>query len=89
MGSIIGWDVGGAHLKVARAEAGASSRSFRGPRPLWLGLDRSTHAFEAAAARRGRANGHVATMTGELADIFQTRPQGVAGIAAMLAGKLG
>lgn len=89
MGSIIGWDVGGAHLKAARAEDGRIVDVVQHPCPLWLGLDRLQHALDEVAARLGPANVHVATMTGELADVFETRPQGVAGIAAMLARKLG
>ena len=88
MDSIIGWDVGGAHLKAARAEDGRIVAVVQEPSPLWLGLDRLEAALDAVAARLGLATLHVATMTGELADVFESRAQGVARIAAMIASRL-
>jgi probable H4MPT-linked C1 transfer pathway protein len=84
MSSVIGWDVGGAHLKAARAEGGRIVDVVQVPCPLWLGLDRLTDALGIVTARLGTAEHHSVTMTAELADIFPDRAQGVATLAAML-----
>ena len=82
MASCIGWDIGGAHLKAARAEGGRIVAVAQLPCPLWLGLDRLDAAFVDALQRLGLADRHAATMTGELADIFESRRAGVAAIAS-------
>lgn len=84
-GSVIGWDVGGAHLKAARVEHGRVVDVVQLPCPLWLGTARLDEALAAALGRLGRADRHAATMTGELADVFASRAEGVATIASMLA----
>ncbi|MGH6793855.1 MAG: hypothetical protein ACREDH_01290, partial [Methylocella sp.] len=38
MQNIIGWDVGGAHLKAARVENGIITQAAQIACPLWLGL---------------------------------------------------
>ena len=81
MGDLItGLDIGGAHLKGAQVDrAGRVTAAAQLPCALWQGLDR----LEAALAElrtRLRPGGAVAvTMTGELADLFADRAQGVAG----------
>lgn len=89
MGTIIGWDVGGAHLKAARAEDGQVIGVVQLPCPLWLGLDRLRAALAEAAAQLGAADRHAATMTGELADVFASRAEGVGAITAALAAAVG
>jgi (4-(4-[2-(gamma-L-glutamylamino)ethyl]phenoxymethyl)furan-2-yl)methanamine synthase len=84
MVAVIGWDIGGAHLKAARVEDGRILDVMQAPCPLWLGLDRLGAALDAARQRLGPADLHVATMTGELADIFSDRSAGVRAIAAAL-----
>lgn len=84
--SVIGWDVGGAHLKAARIDDGRVVAVVQVPSPLWLGLEQLEQALTAATARLGTADRHAATMTGELADVFVDRAQGVARLAAVLAG---
>jgi probable H4MPT-linked C1 transfer pathway protein len=86
---IIGWDVGGAHLKAARCEAGRVTGAVQIPCPLWSGLERLDTALQQAASRLGSAARHVATMTGELADIFENRHEGTAQISAALRRRLG
>ena len=88
MRSIIGWDVGGAHLKAARAEDGRIVDVVQVPCPLWLGLDRLTAALDMVTARLGAAHRHAVTMTAELADVFPDRTEGVATLAAVLARHL-
>jgi (4-(4-[2-(gamma-L-glutamylamino)ethyl]phenoxymethyl)furan-2-yl)methanamine synthase len=77
MRSVIGWDVGGAHLKAARAENGRIVDAIQLASPLRLGLDRLAQAFAEAKARIGVAQLHAVTMTGELADTFASRAEGV------------
>ncbi len=89
MATIIGWDIGGAHLKAARVQDGRVTGVVQLPCPLWLGLDRLDSALDDVAAQLGAADRHAATMTGELADIFACRAEGVAAITAALAAAFG
>uniref|UniRef100_A0A8J4HA37 H4MPT-linked C1 transfer pathway protein n=1 Tax=Acidicaldus sp. TaxID=1872105 RepID=A0A8J4HA37_9PROT len=88
MGAIIGWDLGGAHLKAARVENGKVTAVLQLPAPLWQGLEHLAAALDAALARLGPASRHAATMTGELADIFPDRATGVRRLSALLAAHL-
>ncbi len=84
MQSIIGWDVGGAHLKAARVENGIVTRAVQVPCPLWLGLGELDRAFADAEKAIGRTPLNAITMTGELCDAFATREAGAAGLAAIM-----
>src|SRR5437867_1357630 len=65
--AVIGWDVGGAHLKVARLDAtGAVERVLQLPCPLWQGMDHLHRALDQACASLTPAPVHVMTMTGEM-----------------------
>jgi probable H4MPT-linked C1 transfer pathway protein len=86
--TVIGWDIGGAHLKAARVRRGHVEAVAQAPTPLWLGLDSLKAAFDALRAELGRADRHVITMTGELCDVFPSRREGVAGLAAIAANHL-
>jgi (4-(4-[2-(gamma-L-glutamylamino)ethyl]phenoxymethyl)furan-2-yl)methanamine synthase len=85
---IVGWDIGGVHLKAARAEDGRVVDAAQIAAPLRLGTDALVQAFAQAAARMGSADRHVVTMTGELADTFESRTQGVEILAAIAARSL-
>ena len=87
--AVIGWDIGGAHLKAARLESGRVVNVVQLPCPLWQGLDELDRAFDAAIERLGPASHHAVTMTGELADVFVGRKAGVRGIADLAASRLG
>jgi (4-(4-[2-(gamma-L-glutamylamino)ethyl]phenoxymethyl)furan-2-yl)methanamine synthase len=89
MQTIIGWDIGGAHLKAARLEDGLIVDVVQIASPLWLGLDQLHTAFDAAKAHLGPADVNVATMTGELSDVFADRLSGVAEISAAAQQALG
>lgn len=72
--SVVGLDVGGANLKLASASGRASSISF----PLWR------HPEELHSALRAQVDRHFPhaeyfglTITGELADCYATRSEGV------------
>lgn len=76
--AILGWDIGGAHLKAARVVAGGRvERVLQFPCPLWQGLDHLAQALERALERLGPAERHAVTMTGELVDLFTGRAEGV------------
>src|SRR6202162_5137974 len=82
MASVVGWDIGGAHLKAARAEDGRIVDAVQGASPLRLGLEALAQAFAQARPKMGEADHHVCTMTGELADTFASRSEGVERLAA-------
>jgi probable H4MPT-linked C1 transfer pathway protein len=85
---VIGWDIGGAHLKAARVKHGRVEAVVQAATPLWLGLDSLHAAFDVLSAQLGHADRHVITMTGELCDAFPSRREGVAGLAAIVANHL-
>jgi probable H4MPT-linked C1 transfer pathway protein len=86
---ILGWDIGGAHLKVARLRDGSVSDVRQVPCALWQGLDRLDQAVDAALAGGPDAAAHALTMTGELCDLFTDRASGVRAILALLQRRLG
>jgi len=90
---VLGWDIGGAHVKACLLEAGRVVDVAQWPCPLWKGMVHLEEAIAAALARWPRAlaamSRHVATMTGEMADLFVDREQGVVRIAAALSESLG
>lgn len=89
-GDVMGWDVGGAHLKAARLDAsGRVVGVWQEPCALWRGLDRLETALARILARAdGPAASHGVTMTGEMTDLFATREEGVAALAATMAERL-
>ena len=72
-----GYDVGGAHLKVALADDGRTIAVLQIACPLWQGLERLDAAFAEAAPFVARAELHAVTMTGELCELFPDRRTGV------------
>jgi probable H4MPT-linked C1 transfer pathway protein len=88
MSIVIGWDIGGVHLKAARAESGRIVKAVQLAAPLRGGVERLAEAFTLAKAELGAAQLHVVTMTGELADTFSSRPEGVECLALLAARKL-
>lgn len=79
--TLIGWDIGGAHVKAARIDGGQVSGVVQVACPLWQGLDKLDAAVAEALAALGAAPRHALTMTGEMTDLFDARADGVAGIA--------
>jgi probable H4MPT-linked C1 transfer pathway protein len=80
MTAVVGWDIGGAHLKGARAEDGRIVRAVQVAAPLRFGLERLQQSFAEARKTLGDADMHAITMTGELADTFASRAEGVAAL---------
>ncbi len=84
---VIGWDLGGAHLKAARLGSdGLVERVVQLPCPLWQGMEHLDAAIAEALARLGAAPAHAITMTGEMVDLFADRRDGVVRIAARIRG---
>jgi (4-(4-[2-(gamma-L-glutamylamino)ethyl]phenoxymethyl)furan-2-yl)methanamine synthase len=88
MSVVVGWDIGGAHLKAARAEHGRIVDAVQVASPLRLGLEALATSFAAAKARMGAADLHAVTMTGELADTFSSRREGVESLVGMAQSEL-
>ena len=84
---VAGFDVGGAHLKVTRAEHGRVVAAATIAMPLWQGLDMLDAAFREAEPLYRGAELNAFTMTGELSDIFPTREAGVAGLLKEIAAR--
>ena len=89
MASVIGWDIGGAHLKAARAESGVIVAAAQFPCAPHHGLAHLEQAIRDAVVALGPADRHAVTMTAELSDAFETRAQGVAMIARIFARESG
>jgi probable H4MPT-linked C1 transfer pathway protein len=83
-----GYDVGGAHLKVALAEDGRTIAVRQIPCPLWRGMQQLDAALVEAVALIARADRHAVTMTGELCELFPDRQTGVREILSHLATEL-
>lgn len=77
--AMLGWDVGGAHLKAALVDSdGYVLQVIQVACPLWLGLHELNIAIDKVLDRLSHVpEQHAITMTGELADIFPDRHSGV------------
>lgn len=84
--AILGWDVGGAHLKAALVDSeGYALQVIQVACPLWLGLHELNIAIDKVLDRLSHVpEQHVVTMTGELADIFPDRYSGVIKIVEVM-----
>lgn len=78
--TVIGWDIGGAHLKMARAEKGRITHATTIKASMWLGLDQVRDALSQLRPLFQSSTTHVFTMTGELSDGFPSREAGIRGI---------
>ena len=83
MGVVIGWDIGGVHLKAVRAEDGRIVRAAQYASPLRSGMRLLEDAFLQARKDMGPGDRNVITMTGELADIFTSRQEGVEQLSSL------
>jgi probable H4MPT-linked C1 transfer pathway protein len=86
---IIGWDIGGAHLKAALLSAGQLKQVVQVPCPLWQGVAFLQEAVEhvVQAFKLGDVIcdcQHAITMTGELVDCFADRNEGVREIIGVM-----
>lgn len=81
-----GWDIGGAHLKVASIDRyGSVNFAKQLATPLWKGLDSLEEAMSEIQNKiLDRSVTHTFTMTAELADIFKDRDSGVKALTHFL-----
>lgn len=91
---VIGWDVGGAHLKAARVEADGCVSAVRlEPCPLWQGLEHLERALDRILGEietdGTRPLRHAVTMTGEMTDLFRNREEGVSLLTEAICRRLG
>jgi len=90
--TIIGWDIGGAHVKATLFNNNQIQQVVQFSCALWQGLDQLTMAIEKVLGALEVSNQpnikHAITMTGELADLFQNRKKGVMQIAETLESAL-
>lgn len=85
----VGWDIGGAHIKLAAMNSeGRIVRVIQRACPLWKGLDQLTRTLTEVAGEfpLGAVRVHAVTMTGELADVFPHRRDGVVALVETLRG---
>lgn len=85
----IGYDIGGAHVKVARIKQAKIVAVRQMACPLWKGLDRLETALDHARDITCNADHHAITMSGELCEIFASRRDGVERICRFVAERLG
>ncbi|QDT55756.1 Hydantoinase/oxoprolinase [Caulifigura coniformis] len=71
--NVLGWDIGGANLKASNGTTKSVEASF----PLWKQPEELTAAIGELAGEFDAADLWVITMTGELADCFASKREGV------------
>jgi (4-(4-[2-(gamma-L-glutamylamino)ethyl]phenoxymethyl)furan-2-yl)methanamine synthase len=84
--TVVGWDIGGAHVKACLLRDGEVQDAAQWPCPLWRGIEH-LHQALAAAQQRWPALAqaeHAVTMSGEMVDLFADREDGVQRIAGAL-----
>lgn len=80
---ILGLDIGGANLKAATSDGRAAATAF----PLWKSPERLADALRMLAAPFTNCERLAVTMTGELADCFPTKAEGVSRILSAVGEK--
>ena len=83
---MIGWDIGGAHVKACLMREGRVVDVAQWACPLWKGMEHLERVLHLARSRwpQMHAASHAVTMTGEMIDLFEHREDGVRRIAALL-----
>ena len=93
MHKIVGWDIGGAHVKAVLLDESQNVIHVQQMAcPLWLGLDQLKTVMLAILKSMGvesKQVHHAVTMTGELVDLFANRHEGVLAIAQFVSHLLG
>jgi (4-(4-[2-(gamma-L-glutamylamino)ethyl]phenoxymethyl)furan-2-yl)methanamine synthase len=74
---VIGWDLGGVHVKAALVRDGRVEAVVQAPCRLWRGPAALDETFSQLPAWVREEAAHVVTMTGELTDCFADRQDGV------------
>ena len=75
--SVVGWDIGGAHVKAALLHGGQVLDTAQWPCPLWQGTDRLQQALDAAGQRAFDPRSHAEWINagGEVEDRLGRNPQ--------------
>ncbi len=84
MSSIVGWDLGGANLKLAYLAAGRLIQVAQIPCPVRQEVTKFDAALEQGLMLCPAGASHAVTMTGELSDVFVDRAEGVAYLVDMM-----
>ena len=75
---IIGWDIGGAHIKAAKIDfKKKTSKTAQIYSPIWKNKNYLKKSITLIKKKLGKTNYHAITMTAELSDIFTDRKNGV------------
>ena len=75
---IIGWDIGGAHIKAAKIDfKKKTSNTKQLYSPIWKNLNYLKKSIKLIKKKLGKTNYHAITMTAELSDIFPDRKNGI------------
>jgi len=86
----LGWDVGGAHVKLAAFGRDGRLVAVRiRPCPVWKGEEHLREAIAGLRAEFAPSVASAVTMTAEVADLWPDRRSGVVGTAAILIEQLG
>lgn len=87
--AITGWDVGGAHLKMAHVDMnGKIITAHQFPMPIWQGLHVLHDALTEAKQYLPTEAKHAITTTAELSDIFSNRRSGMDALVTSLSTTL-
>jgi probable H4MPT-linked C1 transfer pathway protein len=89
MTRVIGWDLGGANVKLASIEDGRIASVVQIPCPIIPERRKFDAAIEAALPLIALPASHAVTMTGELSDVFADRAEGVAYLVDLMVRTLG
>jgi probable H4MPT-linked C1 transfer pathway protein len=81
---VIGWDLGGANVKLALVEGHRVQQVTQLPCPVLQTPGKFDAAVDAAVALVGSPLLHAVTMTGELSDVFADRHEGVAYLISLM-----
>jgi probable H4MPT-linked C1 transfer pathway protein len=85
MTRIIGWDLGGANIKIASVEGGRVNFVAQIPCPLKPSCGKFDEAVGQALNQLPSPGAiHAVTMTGELSDVFASRQEGVAYLVRLM-----
>jgi (4-(4-[2-(gamma-L-glutamylamino)ethyl]phenoxymethyl)furan-2-yl)methanamine synthase len=84
MTSVIGWDLGGANLKLAHLAGGCLVQVAQIPCPVRQEASKFDSALEQGLLICPAGAAHAVTMTGELSDVFADRAEGVAYLVDMM-----
>jgi probable H4MPT-linked C1 transfer pathway protein len=87
--AVIGWDIGGAHVKAARSQDGRLTQIVQIACAPHESLASLEQALRDARGALGEAERHRVTMTAELSDAFESRARGVVAVAAIAAREIG